>query len=219
MLCRIVLKGRVRPMQDRLSSNGSTFQIDRLRIERAKSGSKNLRIELLEACRPYLLMVANQELDSDLRPRVAPSDLVQESIIAADQDFEKFKGEDERALFAWLSVILQHRIVEAVRRHKRTKRRSVEKEVLAEYLENLAEARADSTPSALLMALEEESRLHEAIQKLKERQRRVIYLKCWEKKKLKEIGAELGISEDAAGKVWSSAVMKLTKELRRLGET
>jgi hypothetical protein len=37
----------------------------------ARNGSPDALNWLLEKCRPYLLMIANEELESDLRPKVA----------------------------------------------------------------------------------------------------------------------------------------------------
>ena len=49
----------------------------------ARAGSTPAVAELVDQYRPYPPAVANQELDSDLRPKIGPSDLVQELLKSA----------------------------------------------------------------------------------------------------------------------------------------
>ncbi len=42
-----------------------------------------------EIYRPYLLSIANEELESDLHPKLGPSDLVQDTLLEAYRDFQK----------------------------------------------------------------------------------------------------------------------------------
>src|SRR6516225_6277984 len=60
-------------------------------IQAARQGSQEALAWLLEECRPYLLLIANDELDSGLRPKVGASDLVQDSVLEARQDFPRFR--------------------------------------------------------------------------------------------------------------------------------
>src|SRR5262245_54559198 len=75
-------------------------------IEEARQGNQQALGGLLEACRPYLLLIANEELDADLRAKIAPSDLVQETLLRAQQEFGRFKDDGEDRLLAWLRRIL-----------------------------------------------------------------------------------------------------------------
>jgi RNA polymerase sigma-70 factor (ECF subfamily) len=50
----------------------------------ARKGSREALGRLLETCRPYLLLVANNELDRDLQAKAGASDLVQETFIEPD---------------------------------------------------------------------------------------------------------------------------------------
>ena len=60
----------------------------------------------LEAHRPYLLALANQELQPALRAKEAASDMVQETIILALRDFEQFRGDGAAEMVGWLRRIL-----------------------------------------------------------------------------------------------------------------
>ena len=67
-------------------------------IDEARGGSALAMGQLMERCRRYLLLVANDSLDSDLRPKVGASDLVQDTFLEAHQDFSHFHGTTEREL-------------------------------------------------------------------------------------------------------------------------
>ena len=80
------------------SGNGHSVSEDIASIEReigqliaaARGGSASALGQLLEGCRKYLLLVANESLDSDLRPKGGASDLVQETFVQAQRIFERF---------------------------------------------------------------------------------------------------------------------------------
>ncbi len=61
-------------------------------IAEARGGSREALNRLLEVFRPYLLLAANQDLDPVLQGRVAPSDVVQETLLEAARDFPIFRG-------------------------------------------------------------------------------------------------------------------------------
>jgi RNA polymerase sigma-70 factor, ECF subfamily len=75
-------------------------------IMEARLGSQPSLGRMLESCRQYLLLVANQELRPELQGKVGASDLVQESFLEAQRDFAGFEGQTEAELLAWLRRIL-----------------------------------------------------------------------------------------------------------------
>jgi WD40 repeat protein len=58
----------------------------------ARAGSSEALGQALEICRGYLLRVANQGLNADLRAKGGASDLVQETFLEAQRDFGCFQG-------------------------------------------------------------------------------------------------------------------------------
>jgi RNA polymerase sigma-70 factor, ECF subfamily len=56
----------------------------------ARAGSREALGQALEICRGYLLRVANQGLDAELRAKGGASDLVQETFLEAQRDFGRF---------------------------------------------------------------------------------------------------------------------------------
>src|SRR5262245_20956863 len=83
------------------------------RVQDAREGSSEALGQLLEGCRQYLLLVANQQLDPGLRDKLGPSDLVQETFLDAQQDFRHFHGHTEPELLAWLRRILLNNLADA----------------------------------------------------------------------------------------------------------
>jgi RNA polymerase sigma-70 factor (ECF subfamily) len=75
-------------------------------IGSARNRSQEALGRLLDACRPYLLLVANQQLRPELRAKVGPSDVVQETFLRAADKFVQFQGSTEPELLAWLRRIL-----------------------------------------------------------------------------------------------------------------
>lgn len=79
-------------------------------------------------CRHYLLLVASQELTPALWAKVAPSDIVQDTLMAAGHDFPRFLGENEEELLAWIRRILRNNVTE-VHRQFQTEKRQASREV------------------------------------------------------------------------------------------
>ena len=98
-------------------------------IARAQAGSLEELGQLLETCRNYLLLVASSELPPELRAKGGASDLVQETFLAAQQHFPRFKGSTEREFLAWMRGILKHTSSHFRRGYQGTLRRGVKREV------------------------------------------------------------------------------------------
>jgi len=81
----------------------------------SEEGSKEALAQLLERYRPYLEREARRQLDRDLQRKVADSDLVQDTLMAALKWFPEFKGFSEEQLLAWLVAILTHRAQKVLR--------------------------------------------------------------------------------------------------------
>ena len=89
---------------------------------------------LLQMYRNYLTILASTQLNDRLRRRVSPSDVVQEAMLAAHRDFEKFRGGTEREFLAWLRQVLIHTIHHLVDTHLRAQRRDIRREVSIEQM-------------------------------------------------------------------------------------
>jgi len=187
------------------------------RIREAQCGSAEALGQLFEGCRQYLLLVANKQLHADLRDKVAPSDLVQDTFLDAQRDFGKFHGHTEPELLAWLRRILLNNLTDTHRRYRGAGKRSVAREIpLTEAPRDEVRrhlARENDSPRTRLAAQEQAQSLRCAIKKMPEASQRVIEWRNYELCPFAEIGRRLGKSEEAARKTWSRAIEQLQRIL------
>lgn len=177
----------------------------------ARSGDGAALAALVGECRDYLLLIANQGLDQGLQAKLGASDHVQETLLAAHQNLGQFRGQTPEEFRGWLRQILINDMHQARRRFFGTGQRDVQRE---QSIDDSA-ARpgplvdAQLTPGSDAVAREEARLLDEALARLPENYREVIRLRDWEELTFPEVGARMGISEEAARKLWRRAILKL----------
>ena len=98
-------------------------------IRRAQQGESECREELFALLRSYLGFAARAQLESWLKVKVDASDIVQQTMLEAHRDFERFQGESEPQSLAWLRRILLHNVADFVRHYRGTAKRQVRREV------------------------------------------------------------------------------------------
>ncbi len=188
-------------------------------LEQARAGFAQALGELLETYRAYLVAVAGAELDSDLRAKVGPSDLVQETFCEAHRDFAGFRGQTEEELIAWLRRALLNNIANVTRRYLGTEKRQVSREVPIDD-----SARPDvkqllpvdiSSPSEAADKNERLARLEKALEKLPAPFREVIQWRTLERQPFQQIAEKMGRSKKAVQKLWTRAIRELQKVMQR----
>jgi len=185
-------------------------------IVEAQKGNREALGRLLEMCRHYLLLVANKELPPALWAKVAPSDIVQDSLLEAGRDFPRFDGGSEEELLAWLRGILRNNVAN-IRRHFEAEKRQVSREVQLEdsaadaLLHNVAAP--TETPSKHAQAREQDEQLERAMQQLPEHYRQVLFLHTTDNLTFAQIAEKLGSTTEAVRKLWGRAVEELAKHL------
>ncbi len=181
----------------------------------ARAGSPEALGRALEACRRYLLLVAERELDPELRAKGGASDLVQETFLDAHRDFARFQGASEQELLAWLRRILLNNLDHFTRRFRDTGKRAVGREVgLGDGGSEAGPEPADSalSPSGEALEHEQAAALRETLLRLPDEYRRVILLRFEDGRTFEEIGPLMNRSPDAARKLWARAVERLRQE-------
>src|SRR5258708_2866026 len=98
-------------------------------LEAARSGSAEALGSAFEACRAYLLLIANRELDPALKAKGGASDLVQETFLEAKRDFAAFRGKSDAEWRGWLRQMLVHNLANFTRRYLATGQRDFAREV------------------------------------------------------------------------------------------
>ncbi len=186
-------------------------------IDAARAGDAGKLGGLLESCRDYLLLIAGRGISPELRAKGGASDLVQETLLGAHRDFAAFHGRTREELLAWLQQILKNNLAVFRRRYRGTEKRNVAREVPIGGLSSLGPAArlpdASATPRAYAERREQIDRLITALGRLDDDYRRVIVWHQYDQLTHEEIGQRLGRSPEAARKLWSRALLRLTELL------
>lgn len=189
-------------------------------VNAAKAGEPGALGELLDAARGYLLTVASRRLPADVRPHLAPSDVVQETAIEAQAGFAGFEGESAAQFLGWLRTILLHNVGDAIRR-RRAYERAIDRHASVPRPgahRDLDTARRTPTTApkpteASAIRREDAGLVARVLGSLGEDARQVVRLRYWDGLSFPEIGRRLGRSDEAVRKVWYRAVARLQDAL------
>jgi len=188
-------------------------------IGRARQGDGEARERLFETCRSYLGHIARAQVETWLRRKVDASDVVQQTMLEAHQDFAKFQGATERELLAWLRKILSHNAADFVRRFRGTAKRQARREV---PIRDPADSRSPgvpepaapgATPSQEFMQLDMELRVIAALDELPPDYQEVIALRNLQRLPFNEVAERMGRSRPAVQMLWMRAIRKLQEIL------
>jgi len=188
-------------------------------LQHARQGDDECRQQLFGLCRSYLAMVARAQVESWLRVKVDASDLVQETLLEAHRDFERFHGESEQEWLAWLRKILNHNAADFVRQYRGTEKRQVRREKrLAGPADStpggvLEPAAATPTPSQEFFRLDRELRIATALAQLPPDYQEVVVLRNLERLPFNDVADRMGRSRPAVQMLWMRAVRKLQEVL------
>jgi RNA polymerase sigma-70 factor (ECF subfamily) len=187
-------------------------------LAQARAGSPEALGRVLDACRQYLLLVAEQDLDPALRAKGGASDLVQQTFLEAQGDFARFRGDSEGELLAWLRHLLRNNLIDFTRQYRATAKRGVDREVpLADDDASRGSdpvVPADTpSPSGHAMARERDDSLRAAMDRLPEDYREILRLRYDDGLGFDDIAARMGRTPEAARKLWARAVARLQQEM------
>jgi RNA polymerase sigma-70 factor (ECF subfamily) len=189
-------------------------------LARARRGGEAAFGELLELYRNYLQLLARAQIGRRLQSKVDPSDLVQETFLAAHRDFDGFRGTTEGELVTWLRQILAARLADLVRRNLKAKARDVRLERrLAQELDTSSQAlenglaKQQLSPSEQAYRREQAVLLADALKTLPSEYEEVIILRHLEGLRFPEIARRLGRSLDSVEKLWVRALARLRRTL------
>ncbi len=187
-------------------------------LDRAAAGDAAARGALLVRHRGRLRRMVAVRLDPRLAARVDPSDVVQETLAEADRRLDDYLRDRPLPFYPWLRQLAGERLGAEYRRHVRAARRSVGREEPPAPLPEgsvlaLAERLLDRGPgpSEAARRAERRERVRRALEGLPPPEREVLALRYLEELSAREVGAVLGIGEEAAKK-------RALRALRRLQE-
>lgn len=182
----------------------------------ARQGDAASRDRLFELCRGYLAVLARARVESSLRAKVDASDLVQQTMLEAHRDFDRFQGESEGEWLAWLRRILTHNAADFIRRYRQTAKRRARREVpLRHGDDSTAAYRAaepagrEPSPSQQIVAAEDQLRLAAALAQLPPDYQEVIMLRNLQRLPFNEVAQRMERSRPAVQMLWMRAIRKL----------
>ena len=174
---------------------------------------------MLSGCRQYLLMIANEVIGPDVQAKLGASDLVQDTFLEAQRHLGVFRGKTDVEIRAWLRKILECRLANIRRAYLVTEKRAIGREVTLKVSGDgpgfAIETLPGRVPSPSNHAIRNEvnAALEEALSRLPEHYRQAVAWRHVEQLSWDEIGRRMGITADAARKVWGRAIQQLRREL------
>jgi RNA polymerase sigma-70 factor (ECF subfamily) len=182
-------------------------------LRQVRDGHRPAVDQLLAAHRPYLCQLVELRLDPKLRPRVDPSDVVQEAQIEAVRRLDAYLEQSPMPFRLWLRQLAHDRLLMAHRRHAAAARRAVGQEVALPERSSLMLARqflaAGPTPGQRLDQQELARRVREAVARLPDADREVLLMRTFEGLSFDEVAYLLAIDPAAARKRHGRAVLRL----------
>lgn len=185
-------------------------------LAHARQGGGEPLGTLLQMYRNYLTILATTQISPLLRRRMAPSDLVQETMLAAQESFRQFQGGSERELLGWLRQILINSLHDAMETHLQAKKRDIRREVSIEQVSaaldqsvmNFANALAapGPSPSAQVRQRERSVLLANQLAKLKPDYRDVIVLRNLQGLPFEEVAERMNRKPSAVRMLWLRAI-------------
>jgi RNA polymerase sigma-70 factor (ECF subfamily) len=184
-------------------------------IEAVRRGDAAGLGRALESFRDHLNQIARRAIEPALATRIGASDIVQETFLAAQRGASGFRGATEAEWRAWLEAILVNRLANARRAQLGTKKRRVERlGATVDVSGSRAFLQDEATPPChRLIHRERDEALEAALNRLPERHRTVVLWRHDERLGFEAIGTRLGISADAARKLWARALLRLKQVL------
>ncbi|MDX1962126.1 MAG: sigma-70 family RNA polymerase sigma factor [Pirellulales bacterium] len=187
----------------------------------AQAGDLGAKNELFDQIKNYLWLIANHEIPPELNAKVAPSDLVQDTLIEAHVDFSDFQGSEPGELLSWLKKILLHNAQNARRRYTQTHKRNPSQEQTLETspdstVKSIEPAHNDPSPSAILSSTELNQSITAAIQLLPSDYQLVLNLRYHENLPFPDIARRMQKTPDAVHKLWERAINKLQQVMAKL---
>ena len=186
---------------------------------RAQAGETQALGDLLDSYRSYLRLLVSSQISNRLGRRVSPSDVVQDTMLAAHRDFADFRGDNTEQFTAWLRAILSRNLFRAIERHIKAEKRDVRREVsldaIAKSVDSSSIKLADllsadqSTPSRLISRGEESRLVVELMDQLPEHYQRVIMLRNFDNLRFEEVAEKMDRTSTATRLLWLRAIRKL----------
>jgi RNA polymerase sigma-70 factor, ECF subfamily len=190
-------------------------------LDQSRLGDRQALGRLLECYRNYLTLLARLQIGRRLRGKVDPADMVQETFLAAHQDWDSFQGRTERELVAWLRQILACKLGKTVRTYFGTRSRDISRERdLAAELDRSSRIldrglfNKEDSPSQQVSDREQGVLLADALSRLPADYREVLILRHLEGLSFPEIAQQMERTLDSVKKLWLRGLDRLRLSMK-----
>jgi RNA polymerase sigma-70 factor (ECF subfamily) len=185
-------------------------------VRRVLSGDPAAAGELHRRHEPRLRARARRRAAGKLSRKLGASDIVQDTYLAVFEDLASFEDRGPGSFQRWLDGVFECRATDAARRHVGAAKRDLRREVSPgpDASQSGPPARGAS-PSVEAASNEERERLVAAVDAMEGDDRDVLRLVHVDGKDFAEAGRVLGRSAEAARKLYSRAVVRLGRRMRR----
>jgi RNA polymerase sigma-70 factor, ECF subfamily len=188
-------------------------------MARARRGEGEALGALLEPYRNYLRFLAAAQMGRQIGLRVTPSDIVQDTMLAAHRDFGNFVGTSSAEFSNWLRTIMARALLKAIEHHLKAEKRDVRRELSLDQIQrnfasscNLAASLVSNrqpSPSHAAVADEEAKWLADLISRLPEDYQQVIALRNFGGLRFEEVASKMQRSTQAVRMLWLRAISRL----------
>lgn len=210
-----------------MSSSTSQNRTADCLLRDARDGRSQSLGKLLQLYANYLKILASAQLDQNLRGRVSPSDVVQETLFEAHRDFAHFRGTSPYEFVAWLRRIMVHNLASIVEQNLLAAKRDVRREVSLQKLnrsveqsrlrlENILVDRGAS-PSSNIENQEQVMNLADVLSEMPADYRDVIVLRNLEGLGFKDVADRMSRSHGAVRMLWMRAIEDIRCRLSERG--
>jgi RNA polymerase sigma-70 factor (ECF subfamily) len=184
------------------------------RINAARQGDAQALGEILEPFRDYLNLMASRGIGPGLTTKAGASDLVQETFLAAQKGIAGFRGSTRAEWRAWLEAILANQLANLRRSYLDTqKRREGGKGGGGRPTRDVSITWSITPVSGQLQRRERDAAIEGALGRLPEHYRQVVRWHHDDGLTFEAIAARMGISAEAARKLWGRALVCLKRGL------
>jgi len=187
-------------------------------LEQVRRGDSDAVNGLLQRHRAAIRRLIDQRMDGLIKRRVDASDIVQDVLVEANRRLGDYLQNPTMPFRLWLRHMARDRLIDAHRRHRVARSRSVDREVPLVTADDGERSGADLagqiadrelTPAAAATWHELERRFAGAVEELDEDDRQIVLLRHFEHLSTAEAADVLGLSKPAAG-------MRYLRAMRRL---
>jgi RNA polymerase sigma-70 factor (ECF subfamily) len=194
-------------------------------LEAVQRGEDSALNVLVERYGPRLERMVRFRLDSRLRGRVDPADIVQDALLSVCRKFPRYLAARRLPFLHWLRLEVDQKLAETHRFHLRTRMRDASQEVSLQRgawpqvtWEELAEQHLGKRTSASQVAMRSElrRRVQEALERMSPEDREVLVLRHFKELSNAEAAQVLGITLTAACKRYFRALKRLKSVFERM---